>query len=254
MSVSNFDILKKKNWSKFELELIARYFGGKHKEWNKATLASVRSSLRAYLLRVQKYACAYCRRQLSHEMGRNEIDHVIAKALTGMGRFTYEHTNLVAVCKRCNWHKRDAIVLAKSLAVSDSYPLLQDDYYWVHPYIHKYSEHINIIDGFVFQAVGSVANKRRAMAVINTCKLSELAVVEGRRLFEIARHAVDEHEAILRVISTSKGVPSMEVAKIIKRARPSLRQKSTDDIEQLIILTRDGASEAYVKAARRLGI
>lgn len=249
--MSGFDIIKRKNWGAAEKTLILKYFKGGHKEWSKPNLKLVRDSVRKYLLRVQRHRCAYCRRRLSAEIGRNEIDHIIAKALPGMAKFTYEHTNLVATCKRCNWLKKNYDVLTRTLLPADSYPLAASDYNWVHPYIHRYSDHIEIVSGYLFKEKGSVQTKARGKAVIDICKLNSLASVEARRMFEIAHSSESHHTAIMKLVSDNTQLDLPQLAKIMRRARPAFRKISELEIVEIIEAVRDGASEAYRRATAR---
>lgn len=249
-----FDILKRKRWSAAEQTLINKYFKGKHTEWSKANLKLVRDSLRGYLLRVQAYRCAYCRRQLSTEMGRNEIDHVVAKALPGMARFTYEHTNLVATCKRCNWLKKNHDVLARGLTATEDYPSLAQDFLWVHPYIHCYSDHIEQIAGFLFREKGDSAAQARGKAVIDVCKLNMLATVEARRLYEIAHASKNNHAAIMTLVSDNTQLDITALAKIIRRARPAFRRLTEAQIIMIIDAVKQGAFEGYLRITKQLGL
>ncbi|MBB4057334.1 MULTISPECIES: HNH endonuclease [Pseudomonas] len=249
--MSSFDIIKRKRWGSAEKTLILAYFTGAHKEWTKANLKLVRDSVRKYLLRVQRHQCAYCRRGLSAEIGRNEIDHVVAKALPGMARFTYEHSNLVATCKRCNWLKRNYDVLTRSLLPTDDYPLAVADYRWIHPYIHRYSDHIEIISGYLYREVGDAASKARGKKVIDICKLNSLGSVESRRMFEMAQASESHHSAIMHLVSDNTKLDIQQLAKIVRRARPAFRKLTEPEIIEIIEAVRDGASEVYLRATAR---
>lgn len=252
--MTGFDILKRKRWSAAEQTLISKYFKGKHTEWSKANLKLVRDSVRVYLLRVQAYRCAYCRRQLSSELGRNEIDHVVAKALPGMARFTYEHANLVATCKRCNWLKKNHDVLARGLMPAEGYPSLAQDFLWVHPYIHRYSDHIEQVAGFLFRAKGDAAAQARGKAVIDVCRLNMLATVEARRLYEVANASKSHHTAIMSLISDNTQLDISALAKIIRRARPAFRQLTEAQIIMIIDAVKQGAFEGYLRITVQFGL
>lgn len=246
--MTGFDIIPRKRWAAGEQTLIRTYFKGKHSEWSKRTLKLVRDSVRTYLLRVQRHRCAYCRRQIGAELGRNEIDHVIAKALPGMARFTYEHINLVAACKRCNWLKKDHDVLARALLPADTYPLLAPDYLWVHPYIHRYSDHIEQVGGYLFREKGDAAAQARGKAVIDVCRLNTLGTVETRRLYEVAHASEDHHIAIMGLISDNTHLGLPVLAKIIRRARPAFRKLTEAQVIGIIEAVRLGAFESYRRA------
>lgn len=252
--MTGFDIIKRRRWNAAEQTLILKYFRGKHTEWSKTNLKLVRDSVRTYLLRVQRYRCAYCRRQLGAELGRNEIDHVVAKALPGMARFTYEHMNLVAACKRCNWLKKNHDVLARPLLPSESYPLLAHDFIWIHPYIHRYSDHIEQIAGCLFRAKGDAVTQARGQAVIDVCRLNTLATVEARRLYEVAHASESHHSAIMSLISDNTQLDVLALAKIIRKARPAFRKLTLAQIIEIIEAVKRGVLESYLRVTARLGL
>ncbi|MGF6091599.1 HNH endonuclease [Pseudomonas sp. 18173] len=245
-----FDILSKVSWSDEHQERIDKYFKGQCSEWTKTSLAPLRKDLRAGLLKLQNYTCAYCRRALSHEIGRNEIDHIIAKAIDGMARFTYERINLVAICKRCNKNKSDKPVLMRALTNHCSYPISPDDYLWVHPYIHRYSEHIKIHEGYIFEPIGGRSNKARAEALINACGLSSMPEVEKRRAFESISYASDLHLSVLTAIGQYPHIADNELAKMIIDARAELTGSSHETILNMIVGVRSASFELIEKAVR----
>ncbi|MCP1441096.1 hypothetical protein J3D54_000228 [Pseudomonas sp. GGS8] len=189
-------------------------------------------------------------RALSHEIGRNEIDHIIAKAIVGMARFTYERMNLVAICKRCNKNKSDKPVLMRALTNYCSYPISPDDYLWVHPYIHRYSEHIKIHEGYIFEPIGGRSNKARAEALINACGLSSMPEVEKRRAFESISYASDLHLSVLTAIGQYPHIADNELAKMIIDARAELTGSSHETILNMIVGVRSASFELVEKAVR----
>ncbi|MEJ3576507.1 HNH endonuclease signature motif containing protein [Pseudomonas fragi] len=245
-----FDILTEVLWSEEHRNRIQKYFKGQCAEWTKTSLSSVRKDLRSGLLKVQNYTCAYCRRALSHEIGRNEIDHIVAKANLGMARFTYERMNLVAICKRCNKNKSDKSVLAITLTDQCPYPLKPTDYLWVHPYIHKYSEHIKIHEGYIFEPIGSKKKKARAQALINACGLSSMPEVERRRAFESISHASNVYLSVLTAIGQYPHIPDNNLAKMLKDTRPELEDDTYENILNLIIAVRLASFAAIEKAIK----
>lgn len=254
MATSGFDVLKTCRWSRTDQALLTKYFKGAHREWTKRTLAPLRQHLRTALLKKQKYACAYCRRRLSEELGHNEIDHIVPKALPGMARFTYERSNLVVACKRCNRNKGDYDPLAVVLGHAKPYPTAPAAYIWIHPYFHEFSKHIRIHDGLMFEAIGTGATKARANAVIRQCKLADLVTVERRRASEVAAYAVDLHHAILAVIGEYPQMDNSFLARAIKHGRKMPRTVSLIQIVDLVDKVRAGSFQSYDKGVRMLGI
>ena len=245
-----FDMLSEVSWSDEHRKRIDKYFKGQCSEWTKTSLAPVRKDLRADLLKLQNYTCAYCRRALSHEIGRNEIDHIIAKAIIGMSRFTYERMNLVAICKRCNKNKSDKPVLIRVLTNSCSYPTSPDDYLWVHPYIHRYSEHIKIHEGYIFEPIGGQSYKARAVALIKACGLSSMPEVERRRAFESISHASNLHLSVLTAIGQYPHISDNDLAGMIIDSRAELEGCSRETILNLIVGVRSASFALVEKAVR----
>lgn len=139
----------------------------------------------------------------------------------------------------------------RALLPTDTYPLSATDYLWVHPYVHRYSDHIEQVGGFLFREKGDAAAQARGKAVIDVCRLNALATLETKRLFEVVHASEDHHTAIMGLISDNAllGIPAL--AKIIRRARPAFR-KLTE--VQVIEAVRHGAFESYRRATAYLDL
>lgn len=210
----------------------------KSTDWLKPTLADVRTKLRHYLLKAQSYACAYCRRMISIELGHHEIDHILAKGLAGYARFTYERINLVATCKRCNRNKGDRDLLVAPLATTGAYPQHVDKYLWVHPYIHKFSTHIKIREGMLFEVAGSAKQRARGKAVIDACGLDTLSVVEHRRVGEMARYTSNTIDAIITTVGNYRQLSERALVALLRRNRVDLRKLQRQTLERLVSAVR----------------
>lgn len=141
-------------------------------DWQFSAHGPVKKVLKDFLFLAQQSECAYCRREIKDEEGHVEIDHILPKkergkfsnwsvnhpnkrrATSGYPSFTFEPLNLVLTCKRCNNRKgtydsrKD-----RSIPVPSTYPMDPDDFVWVHPYLHEYSEHICMHLDFIFLPV-----------------------------------------------------------------------------------------------------
>lgn len=222
-------------WTGLDAVAVVKYTKKKKStDWVKPTLAEVRTRLRARLLRTQRNACAYCRRIISVELGHHEIDHILAKGLSDYARFTYERLNLVATCKRCNRNKGDHNLLLSALTAEDSYPQGIDDYLWVHPYLHKYSQHIRIREGMLFEAIGNNKQHARGKAVIETCKLDTLSGVERRRASEIANYAANAVNAITDTIGAHRQLDDRALVTLLRRNRRELARLARAAVERLV--------------------
>ncbi|MFZ6676868.1 HNH endonuclease [Undibacterium sp. Tian12W] len=217
--VPGFEILIATNWTVEDSGLLISKFKGRASQWQAKNLQTLRKRLREDVLLQQKYRCSYCRRKISSSIGGHEIDHVIPKSLHP--KFTYTKINLVASCKRCNWLKREYDpVAANCQKFPETYPMKVDDWNWIHPYIHKYSEHITIKEGLFFVATKHDELKRkRALKVIEVCKLASITTIEKRAMYELAIASVDLFTAILELIGAFPKTSASVIATQIKVAR-----------------------------------
>lgn len=162
--------------------------------WKSNKWLGAKAQLKAALFKCQKGQCAYCRRIMKDDLGSVEIDHILPKlpcgpadkwtsnhrqhrkATSGYPDFRFMVYNLILVCKRCN-NKKGTFDCRKdrSIAAGAQYSFDEDYYEWVHPFAHRYSDHIEILDGLIYHArEGSVNGE----CVISVCKLDEIAAVE----------------------------------------------------------------------------
>lgn len=168
------------------------------KPWGDDVHTELRASLRRALLVAQKSKCAYCRREIRDETGRVEIDHILPKepsphtkkarsnstsdrrSTLGYKEFEFCGVNLALTCKRCN--NKKGTYDARIDRISDppaAYSTDPNDYLWVHPYFHKYSEHIELVRGYVFRVVDGSEN---GDAVITVCGLKGIASLESNAI------------------------------------------------------------------------
>ncbi|MFK4064087.1 HNH endonuclease [Brucella anthropi] len=162
--------------------------------WGNAANDAAKTKLKSALLVAQKGKCAYCRRFIRNEPGHVEIDHILPKAAFGNPRnwlsnesamrkatagypsFTFIPYNLALSCKRCNNLKGTYDSRSdRSVPVKPVYNLDPEYYNWIHPYLDKYSDHIILIEGMIYQATNG---SEKGVRVIEVCKLDKLAAVE----------------------------------------------------------------------------
>ncbi len=237
----SFNKLPVTNWDADDEKRIKKLFNLKHGDcWTKTSLSSVRKKLRKELLASQKYLCAYCRRKISLEVGMNEIDHIVRKSTDETIRFTYHRVNLVATCKRCNNNKNDYNVLNLSINNSQPYPMAQNDYNWVHPYIHDYYSHIEISEGMFFSHVVNGKNSPEGAKVIKICKLDKLHTIEKRKMAEKINSETEPKTALLILMGN---YPEASAFLLAQRAFKHFKRKgwnwSIERIRNYIQLVRD---------------
>lgn len=250
-----YDQLPDCAWTELDVAAVAKYTKKKkNTDWVKPSLAEVRTRLRELLLKSQHYSCAYCRRRISVELGHHEIDHILPKGLPIYARFTYERINLVATCKRCNRNKGDHNILIATLAATESYPKGIDDYLWVHPYLHKYFDHLRILEGMLFEAKGDPKQHARGAAVIDTCKLDTLAGVERRRAGEIAIYAANAIDAITDTVGAHRLLDNRALVTMLQENRKELRDLPQSTVEGLVAAYRLSNFEDFARELKAAGL
>lgn len=166
--------------------------------WTHSNFDWLKTNLNERLRKRQKDRCCYCRRPLRHDRGLVELDHIIDKgAQSGIPRFTFEVKNLALACKDCNNNKGTKSVVSTPIQSNSPLPVRPSAYTWVHPHIHKYSEHILIHQGWVYEAKNSSPN---GLAVITKCMLHKLAEKEAKNRQVIVGGAADLNDAVARAI------------------------------------------------------
>ncbi len=166
------------------------------RSWSSQLNNNAKELLQKELLRAQKWRCGYCRRKIANENGKRELDHILPKAASqvtvrsnsnatadrrrtnGYPFFTFTIWNLVLTCKRCNTKKGTYDSRLNRVAPVHSthfYSLDPGEFEWIHPFLHQYSQHINIRENVVYEVCNGSANGE---AVIRECKLDEIAAVE----------------------------------------------------------------------------
>lgn len=253
MSAPGYEQLVVCSWSPSDQTTVDKYTKKKKAtDWTKPTLSDLRTRLRAEVIRSQGSACAYCRRRISEELGLHDLDHILPKGIALYARFTYERMNLVASCKRCNRNKLDSDVLKnRPLAADASYPLGSDDYLWVHPYIHRYSSHIRIREGLLFEARGSALHRARANAVINACGLKTLAGVEHRRAAETAIYATEVIDAITTTIGNHRGLNDADIVAVLRQERKELTGLKEESVLRMVSAYRQHNFSEFERELKR---
>lgn len=209
-----------REWTLVELIKLCDLTSGKAADWDKASLKKIKDELRVELLIYQNYSCAYCKREITNEIGRSELDHIVPCSIAPM--FTFVRANLTLTCKRCNHSKKDfnpTTLSDDELRAVTSYICDHDKYIWIHPFIHRYEDHINIIDGAIFE---SVNESKKGLAVISKCKLDEIGqVVDIHKAAKIMR-AKTPLQAMLMILGEYPDEPSDRLAANLHNKFPEI--------------------------------
>lgn len=120
-----------------------------HTDWDKQIFQDLKSRIRDHLRNQQSNLCCYCKRVLSFDPGSTDIEHILPKSK--FPQFAFEPLNLALSCPVCNNHKSFKPVLHKENITR--YPKVRNNFTIVHAHYDNYSEHINIIDEIVFDAL-----------------------------------------------------------------------------------------------------
>lgn len=168
-------------------------------DWDHSSFYWFKKMLHKRLRLRQKDRCCYCRRALLFNKGVVEIEHIVDKG-SGKGRykrFTFEIRNLALSCKDCNNAKGTKSVLSATLLPVDPYPATANAFAWVHPHFHKYSEHIIIHKGWVYEARNGSA---QGYAVIDKCFLKDLPAKEHANRRVLVEGASDLKDAVSKAV------------------------------------------------------
>lgn len=125
-------------------------------------IVSFKENMRKHMYYEQNCRCAYCRIELPIACCFLQREHIVPK--TSHPKLMFEPRNLCFACDRCNNYKKDEEVLTNPEA--NDYPSNTEDFKIVNPFIHKYSEHIELKEGIIYQ--GKTDEGR---FTVNTCQL-----------------------------------------------------------------------------------
>lgn len=137
-------------------------------DWEKGIFDTIKKNIIDHLRPQQGNACCYCKKQLGHDIGEVDIEHIIPKSR--YGQFTFTPKNLALSCKPCNTKKSTKEVLKSEVK---SHPRTSSNFKIIHAHYDNYFEHINIVNGCIF-----VALTKKGSETITFCELFRLRSVE----------------------------------------------------------------------------
>lgn len=163
-------------------------------ESQRTIVTKFKDGLKVALRKAQIGLCCFCRRQL-HDDGDVDVEHFVDKNL--YPSYTFEVMNLGLSCGTCNSNKNGRFrslrtrfrkryadfgpwfpitpTISRRIGPSSPFPVNAEDFRWVNPHFHNYSEHIELSDSFVFRGISPQGRR-----TIRGCKLNDLARVELR--------------------------------------------------------------------------
>ena len=222
-----------REWNIPELIKIDKLTSNLSSDWNKKSLFEIKKQLRDELSELQYYSCSYCKRIITTEIGQSELDHIIP--CSEAPAFTFSRANITLTCKRCN-HFKSNHNPTKHTPLSQllSYPNDANNYVWIHPYLHIYEQHIQIIKDCIYTANNNSIN---GLAVISVCHLDQLQQVISMKKTAIIKKAKNPISALLQLAGEFPDTPSTDLARTLHTDHP---QESYEYfLEKLIKLRSD---------------
>jgi 5-methylcytosine-specific restriction endonuclease McrA len=160
-----------------------------------AVVTKFKKKLKGDLRSLQLAQCCFCRRQLSDD-GTVHIEHFVDKSI--YGDYTFEIQNLALACSTCNGakngytlhisallkkravrhgkaHSPRCPALASALTAGLPYPAIATSFRWVHPHLDNFSDHIELVRGWVYSRV-----TLKGYRTIRSAKLNQIAALEMR--------------------------------------------------------------------------
>ncbi|MHA6901988.1 HNH endonuclease [Ralstonia pseudosolanacearum] len=195
----------------------------------------------------QKDLCCYCRRPLRFDKGPVEIEHIIDKGSNSAeyAAYTFIIKNLALSCKDCNNNKGVKAVLRSPIPQPAAYPRAAKQFLWVHPHMHRYSDHLTIHQGWVYEASNQ---SLEGQAVITKCKLALLENKERKNRQVMVSTAQSLEHAISVAVSN---IPYVGLDRLCMELAPFLskvwKSHSAIEIETAIRDANVAASRAIAR-------
>lgn len=146
--------------------------------WAKSCLDGFKKRLKDYLKKKQNECCAYCRMELHDNEASPEIEHIVPK--DSKADWMYMPFNLCLSCKLCNTKKGHVKPVLKDDSLTEL-PTTSDQYLLIHPYLDKYSDNIELVDGILYKGI-----EDKGKHTIYLCELDryELAAARAKKVLE----------------------------------------------------------------------
>ena len=100
----------------------------------------------------------------------------------------------------------------------------------MHPYLHRYSDHITITAGFVFSSVNS---SPEGQAVIDACKLNTLAALEIKARLRHIKRSADFHTAVWSLVPHLKDWSDAQLVDFLVAKFPNMRPEAEQAVAEL---------------------
>jgi hypothetical protein len=183
-----------------ELKVIKNSFDN-HTDWDKSCFDGIKVSLKDDLRPKQGNLCCYCKWKLGFDIKQVDIEHIVPKS--EYSKFTFHPKNLALSCPGCNTNKSNLPVLHRTIT---NYPRAGTNLTIVHPYFDKYSEHIEIHDGAIYEGLSA-----KGCETIKLCKLFRL-----KKVLEKKKETQSESSPIAKLVADLNNASDAEKMQIIQ--------------------------------------
>lgn len=226
---------------------LAASIGRYGNDWEHSSFGWFKKRLHRSLRSRQKDLCCYCRRALRFDKGPVEIEHIVDKGSNNAeyGAYTFTIKNLALSCKDCNNNKGVKAVLRSAIPQPADYPRSAKQFLWVHPHMHRYSDHLTIHRGWVYEACNQ---SPEGQAVITKCKLTLLEDKERKN----RQVTVSTAQSLEHAISVAAShIPHVGLDRLCRELAPFLskvwKSHSAIEIEAAIRDANAAASRAIAR-------
>ncbi len=158
--------------TKEDLDIIDENPVTKASDWGKSVYKPIKDKIRAFYSSKQNNTCCYCRLPINEANAYSHIEHIIDK--NNRTDFEFEPRNLVVSCQKCNLAKNTKKVMSVCPPLND-YPNSSKDFKILHGHYDRYSNHIRVLNGSIYQAIDDVGK-----FTISTCALYRPEIAEQR--------------------------------------------------------------------------
>ena len=180
-------------------------------DWEDKCLNEFKSNLRDYLWDKQNGRCAYCRIRIHDSEASPEIEHIVPK--DKKADWMYEPFNLCLSCKMCNTKKGHT----KRIVVDESVtqlPMDSDSYLLIHPYLDRYSEHIELVEDVLYKGL-----TEKGRYTIDLCKLNRFQLAAARADEKIRQESSAYAKLMLTLVNVEHKTLVDNIDKFIKRIK-----------------------------------
>lgn len=177
------------------------------KDWDsgKNGIKSYKKNLREYMYYEQNCRCAYCRIELPIGCCFLQREHIVYKDLHP--QWMFESRNLCIACDRCNNFKLATEVLSNPAV--RAYPQKSKDFLIVNPFLDKYSEHIELKEGIIYEG-----KTKKGKFTVKTCHLYRIDLALERAKMRMETENPDSVQTQMLALVSKNPASAEEINKV----------------------------------------